>query len=750
MVSWPTDPHLVETVRRMLGSGGQGDVVDSILTTLNFYPKSQQALLEHLDSNPDALVSGRSDGPASRLKLIDLLAERYPQLVVRPQCSSCGRATLLNRWGSDGNRICGSCYVASRLVTCGLCGLTKPVGGRHSEHGIVCPACIQKDPKRRHECSKCGHILPVAARDETGAPLCQNCRPLKPFVCAGCGRTRTVKSLKVEAGNLCWACYKRHHKQTCAGCGREHTQVPRRGPNGERLCDRCWHPAKVPCRDCGKPTSAKKAKVSGSYLCHSCYTAIQPRRTCGACGNLSAVWAHLPLGPVCSACYQRIRTKPDICSLCQERRALVGTDGDGHLICAACCGQPHPWSCHACGALAAPHSKGRCPKCAALEELTRVISKDGAVVESLKPMLNYFDVEARPLSAIEWTRTRSAAILRRLVSIEDITHQALDVESSRQAAGFLRSLLVFTTVLPPRDALGDTTEWLGGKLSALDPGHQTILRRYAVWHVLARANRRPQRPATRHHARERLLTALRLTTWVEARGGRLGGLSQAALDLWLAEGPPARAEVRHFIRWARRHGLVGHLRAPLRHHGRPSQFVSPEDRWAALHRCVVDSELRLNLRVAGALLLLFGLGPTSVATTRVHQVIRRADYVELLVGRTPIRLPGQVATLVLRQWHAAEQARTGWLFPGKNPGRHLNPGALGAAIKDALGHGVLPSRNAALAHLANELPVPVLADYLGLAHSTAAQWAELVEHQWGEYVLLRREGLRTENRAGFE
>lgn len=61
-------------------------------------------------------------------------------------------------------------------------------------------------------------------------------------------------------------------------------------------------------------------------------------------------------------------------------------------------------------------------------------------------------------------------------------------------------------------------------------------------------------------------------------------------------------------------------------------------------------------------------------------------------------------------------------------------------MKQRLNLRVRPSRNAALAHLAKDLPVPVLADYLGLAHSTAGKWADLVAHQWSEYIVLRRSG----------
>ncbi len=356
-------------------------------------------------------------------------------------------------------------------------------------------------------------------------------------------------------------------------------------------------------------------------------------------------------------------------------------------------------------------------------------------------LLDFFDIENRPMAAIGWTRSRSAAVLRRLADVGSITHEALDQETNRSAAGYLRALLVFTQVLPPRDSeLDDTITWLVHRLRTLRPRDQAIVRRYAVWHVLRRANRQPHRPATRKHARQRLLLAMRLLAWLESEGEELNSLSQASFDRWLATGPPARAEIRDFVRWARSQHLVGELLVPLRRRSRPSEYLSTEQRWAALRRCIVDGTLPLNLRVAGALLLLFALGPTALATMRIEQVIRRGDCVELLVGRTPIQLPGALADLVLQQRQVAELTNTGWLFPGQNPGRHLDPNSLAVRIKQRLDIGVRPSRNAALAHLAKELPVPVLADYLGLAHSTAAQWADLVEHQWAEYIVMRRAG----------
>ena len=227
MLSWPTDPRLVEAICRLLDNPDVRDSVAEILGGLNLYPKVQAKLLSYLDSHPDALVSGRSDGPASRLRLLKALAETHPGLVVPAKCSGCGRQVVLNRWGANGDRVCGTCYLANRLVPCGRCGRIRPVGGRHSTDGLVCTACIRHDPARRQECSLCGRVNPVAARTPGGEPLCQTCRPRESFVCLSCGRTHTVKSLNVAGGALCWACYKRHHKQACSDCGREHAQVPR-------------------------------------------------------------------------------------------------------------------------------------------------------------------------------------------------------------------------------------------------------------------------------------------------------------------------------------------------------------------------------------------------------------------------------------------------------------------------------------------------------------------------------------------
>lgn len=60
---------------KLLGEADVRDTVAEVITSLNLYPKSQATLLQYLDINPDALVSGPSDGAASRLDLLNALAD---------------------------------------------------------------------------------------------------------------------------------------------------------------------------------------------------------------------------------------------------------------------------------------------------------------------------------------------------------------------------------------------------------------------------------------------------------------------------------------------------------------------------------------------------------------------------------------------------------------------------------------------------------------------------------------------------
>lgn len=61
-----------------------------------------------------------------------------------------------------------------------------------------------------------------------------------------------------------------------------------------------------------------------------------------------------------------------------------------------------------------------------------------------------------------------------------------------------------------------------------------------------------------------------------------------------------------------------------------------------------------------------------------------------------------------------------WLFPGRQPDRGLHPTSLSRRLA-ALGIDARADRNTALLQLAADLPIPVLADLLGLHIGTAAK-----------------------------
>lgn len=121
-------------------------------------------------------------------------------------------------------------------------------------------------------------------------------------------------------------------------------------------------------RDC--KGQARRPKSGGSMAAsllrllrpQSPATTLRGVRSYRPCGPM------LPLGPVCSACYQQIRTKPHPCFQCGESRPLVGiASGRRRTLCAAVTTTPVDLPrlrCPRCSP-----TRGRCPRCTAQEEL---------------------------------------------------------------------------------------------------------------------------------------------------------------------------------------------------------------------------------------------------------------------------------------------------------------------------------------------------------------------------------------------
>lgn len=142
--------------------------------------------------------------------------------------------------------------------------------------------------------------------------------------------------------------------------------------------------------------------------------------------------------------------------------------------------------------------------------------------------------------------------------------------------------------------------------------------------------------------------------------------------------------------------------------------------------------------------LLFGMTVARISRLTCNDINRHGDDVYLTIGKSPVRLPTQLATITMR---LADQQRDPsaivtqietprFLFPGHMPGYPLNQ--TGFSTKLAR-HGIPThaGRNTALITLAADLPSSVLSDLFGMHPETALRWTKNVGRDWTEYLNAR-------------
>ncbi|MFI0451892.1 hypothetical protein [Actinomadura sp. 6N118] len=159
--------------------------------------------------------------------------------------------------------------------------------------------------------------------------------------------------------------------------------------------------------------------------------------------------------------------------------------------------------------------------------------------------------------------------------------------------------------------------------------------------------------------------------------------------------------------------------------------------------------IRLDQRVAGALVLLYGNPLSRTAQLTADHIQQRPDGCYLhLDSSHPIRLPPTLASLVLRLRDTATPgsplgrvvaAKKNWLFPSTLPAAHAGTGHLSTRL-NAYGIQARSARVTALMSLAAELPAAILADLLGLHINTAVTWTKLAGRDWLDYVATRFSG----------
>jgi hypothetical protein len=149
----------------------------------------------------------------------------------------------------------------------------------------------------------------------------------------------------------------------------------------------------------------------------------------------------------------------------------------------------------------------------------------------------------------------------------------------------------------------------------------------------------------------------------------------------------------------------------------------------------------LDLRVGGALVLLFGMLVSRITQLTKDDVIEDGQATYLVIDGHRLMLPPRLAHLV-RQLRDQDEPRwtlgrlgtpVPWLFPGQSPVRPAVDILLGVRLH-RYGIDAHAGRNTARMVLAAELPASVLADLTGISIGTAERWSQWAKRDWAAYV----------------
>ncbi|MGO9078368.1 MAG: hypothetical protein ACLQDY_04930 [Streptosporangiaceae bacterium] len=743
----------------------------------------QRRLAQALTARPGILSDGRSPAPRAAGDLLIALVKAGATEISPPACAQCGKALrTLQRRGNDWYcTVCGG----GRVEPCAACGDSRVVSSRDREGRPRCAKCPDPDTRDpvlvicgivagldpgasgdavagavrraapRTACQRQlawalerqpsllagdAHLAPLRAIPRLVEMLCDAgvAGVVRPS-CGHCGRTVRIDK-PLDGVRACRRCHARSRAQPCGRCGAVRDPVTRDG-EGRPVCANCMisDPANLEvCVNCGRRRPVNTRSPDGP-LCPCCPPL--PMLTCSVCGQLRPCGISrltgLPWCPPCQALTAR-------CSGCGQVRP-VGSGTLAEPFCQGCTVPVFP-DCAACADGLRP---GQCARCRLELRLRELLTgPDNGICPSLGPLKKALAATDPPGTALRWLAKPSvAAVLSGIAAGgRDLSHGELDRLEQTPVLAHLRSVLVATRTLPPRDEqMGRLERFTAGMIdSRPDPEQRQILRRYATWHLLRRLRSRNHgRPVTgeQHNVvQQQVRGAVALFDWLDSRDLTLGTCGQAHLDEWLSGSGNFRSrDAGHFVRWAARQRLTPVTIPAVKWQG-PVQALDDEARWKAARRLLHDHTVNARDRLAGLLVLLYAQPVARVARLTTDHVTVSGTTVQIHLGPAPITLPEPVAGLARqlldgKRGHATTGAASPspWLFPGGQPGRPVSSGHLGQRLKDL---GIHPgqARSTALFQLASELPAALLARMLGIHIDVATTWQRISAGDWMAYA----------------
>ena len=208
---------------------------------------------------------------------------------------------------------------------------------------------------------------------------------------------------------------------------------------------------------------------------------------------------------------------------------------------------------------------GQCPGCRLELRLRELLTgPDGGIHPSLRPLKDALTVTDPPGTALRWLAKQPVATVLADIAAggRRLTHAELDRLEQTAILAHLRSVLVATETLPPRDEQMARLERFISDVLAdrTDPDQRQILRRY-VWHLLRRLRRRNNGQATtiQQYAvvHQHIRAAVVLLDWLNAEHLTLATCRQADLERWLTGDQASHCHhAGHFVRWATRPRLA--------------------------------------------------------------------------------------------------------------------------------------------------------------------------------------------------